>query len=174
MSSQRARGLEKWIGVCRSVALWSLMSGFVIGLCAGAAWAEGLHKSGSLTVTNDPRTSNWTATCVTSISGVDPDKTYSGVMRVQYLPWEGEAAVPVFKALFQVDPENRTWTESLTGEYRVTAKLEGRAVSVRAEFMFNTPVSGDRISCGARIDQGLVTSAIALFGSNMVNTVALP
>lgn len=174
MSSQRAGASRKSRGGCQSIALWSLVSGFVIGLFAGTAWAEGLHKFSSLTVTNDPRTSNWTATCVISITGVDADKIYSGVMRVQYLPWEGEAAIPVFKALFQVDPENRTWTESLTGEYRITAKLEGPDVSVRAEFKFNTPISGDRISCGARIDQGPLSAAIALFGSNMVNTVALP
>lgn len=174
MSSQRPRGSGKLIATCQSVALWSLMSSFMIGLFAGTAWAEGFHKSSSLTVTNDPKTSHWTATCVISIGGVGADKIYSGVMRVQYLPWEGEAAVPVFKAVFQVDPENRAWTESLPGEYMVNAILEGHDVSVRAEFKFNTPISGDRISCGARIDQGPVASAIALFGSNMVNTVALP
>jgi hypothetical protein len=174
MSSRHATGSNKWIGLCQSVVLWSLMSSVMVVVFAGTTLAEGLNKSNSLTVANDPMTSNWTATCVISISGVDADKIYSGVMRVQYLPWEGGVAVPVFKARFQVDPENRAWTESLPGEYRVNAILDGRDVSVRAEFTFNTPISGDRISCGSRIDQGPPASAISLFGANMVNTVALP
>lgn len=174
MSSQQATGSEKWIGKSEKALLWSLMSSVIVVLFAATSWAAGLNKSNSLTVENDPSTSRWTATCDISVSGVDVDKIYSGLMRIQYLSWDGAAAVPVFNAVFQVDPANRAWTEALPGEYTVKAILKGHDVSVRAEFKFNTPISGDRISCGARIDQGPLSSAITLFGSNMVNTVALP
>ncbi|MGA6827724.1 hypothetical protein ACO9S2_08935 [Nitrospira sp. NS4] len=174
MSSQHVTGSEKWIGIFERAVLWGLISSFIIVLFVGTSWATGFNKSNSLTIENDPRTSSWTATCDISVSGVDEDKIYSGVMRIQYLPWDGATAVPVFNAVFQVDPANRAWTESLPGDYSVKAILKGHDIAVHAEFKFNTPISGDRISCGSRIDQGPLSSAISLFGSNMVNTVALP
>lgn len=174
MASHQEGRPEKWISVSRQVILWSLMSCVIVVLFGWTSWAAGVNKSNSLTIENNPGTSNWTATCEISVSGVDAEKSYSGVMRIQYLSWEGGAAVPVFNAIFQVDPANRVWTESLTGDYTVKAILKGSDVMVHAEFKFNTPISGDRVSCAARIDQGPLSSAITLFGSNMVNTVALP
>lgn len=162
------------MGVSKRALLWSLISS-VIGMSfVWTSWAAGLNKSNSLTIENNPGTSSWTATCDILVRGVDVDKIYSGVMRIQYLPWEGAAAVPVFNAVFQVDPANRAWTESLPGDYTVKAIFKGSDVSVHAEFKFNAPISGDRVSCGSRIDQGPLSSAITLFGSNMVNTVTLP
>jgi hypothetical protein len=139
------------------------------------AWAEGLNKSNSLTVENDPRTSSWTATCDISVSGVDPHQIYSGVMLFQFLPSFGGPTVGIFNVLFQVGPGDRTWTESLPGIYKVKATLRGREVAVRAEVNFNTIIGGDRVSCASRIDPGSQPPVSpTLFGSNMVSTVQTP
>jgi len=79
----------------------------------------------------------------------------------------------VFDANFQVDPANRTWTESSPGIYEVTARLKGRRVIVHAEVTFDTINSGDRIFCDSRIDLGSQPGT-TLFGANMVSTVQQP
>jgi hypothetical protein len=147
----------------------------VVLLLSVNAWAEGLNKSNSLTVENDPMTSSWTATCDISISGVDPHQIYSGVMLFQFSPSFGGPTVGIFNVLFQVDPANRTWTESSPGIYKVSAKLKGRDVTVRAEVKFNTIIGGDRVFCDSRIDPGTQPPVSpTLFGSNMVSTVQTP
>jgi hypothetical protein len=148
-------------------------------LFVGTSWAggpnAGLIKSNSLTVENDPTTSSWTSTCDISVSGVDVNQIYSGRMLFQFLPSFGGPTVTVFDAFFQVDPANRTWTESIPGIYTVKAKLKGHDVTAHAEYKFNTITPGDRFLCGSRIDQGPISSATTtLFGSNMDNTVAQP
>jgi hypothetical protein len=139
------------------------------------AWAEGLNKSNSLTVENDPMTSSWIATCDISIGGVDTKQTYSGRMLFQFAP-SGLGSTFIFDALFQVDPTNRIWTESSPGIYRVRAALRGRDVTVRAEVKFNTINPGDRIFCNSRIDPGTQPppTGTTLFGADMVSTVQTP
>ena len=139
------------------------------------AWAEGLNKSNSLIVENDPMTSRWTATCDISVSGVDPHQIYSGVMLFSFLPSFGGPTVSVFNVLFQVGPGDRTWTESAPGTYKVKANLKGREVTVHAEVKFNAIIGGDRVSCDSRIDPGTQPPVSpTLFGSNMVSTVQTP
>ena len=140
-----------------------------------SGWAADLDKSNSLTVDKDSTTSSWTATCDISVSGVDQKQIYSGRMLFQFQP-SNRATIIVFDVLFQVDTQNRTWTASTPGIYKVRAKLRGHDVIVQAEVTFNSINSGDRIFCDSRIDPGVQPPLFGttLFGANMVSTVATP
>jgi hypothetical protein len=139
-------------------------------------WAADLNKFNSLTVEKNSATSSWTATCDISVSGTDNRQTYSGRMLFQFLAAGQGSATVVFDALFQVDPENRTWTQSSPGTYTVTATLKGHDVIVNAEVNFAAINSGDRILCDSRIDSGSQppSPGATLFGANMASTVATP
>ncbi len=136
-------------------------------------WAGPTNKSNSLTIDKDPVTNNWTATCDISVSGVENNQIYSGVMLFEFAP-SGHGATPILNALFQIDPANRIWTDSSPGAYKISAKLKGHDVLVHAEVKFNSINAGDRIFCSSRIDQGVQPPAVTLFGANMVSTVQQP
>ena len=167
------KGSNKLIGILVRAVTRVLMSSFMVVLFVVTAWAGGLNKSNSLTVENDPMTSNWTATCDISISGIDPKQIYSGRMLLQFAP-SGQGSTFVFDALFQVDPANRTWVESSPGIYKVKANLRGHNVTVHSEVLFNGINAGDRFFFDSRIDQGAPPSGPTLFGANMVSTVQQP
>lgn len=136
-------------------------------------WAAGLNKSNSLTVESDPSNSSWTATCEISVSGIEPNQIYSGRMLFQFAP-SGQGSTFIFDVSFQVDPANRTWSESSPGVYKVRAYLRGRQVTVHSEVRVNIINPGDRLFCDSRIDQGTQPTGPTLFGSNMVSTVQTP
>ena len=120
------------------------MSTIVIALLLPlAAPAAGLTKSNSLTIDKDPGTNTWTATCDIAVRGIDNRQIYSGRMLFQFRP-AGQDATFVFDAVFQMDPDNRTWTESSPGIYNVTANLRGHDVVVHAEVIFNAINEGTR------------------------------
>jgi hypothetical protein len=149
-------------------------------LFVGTSWAggpnAGLSKSNSLTVENDPTTSGWIATCDISVSGVDPQQIYSGVVYFASVLGGGQTGGPVYSFTFQVDPANRTWAQISPGIYKVRAKLKGQDVTVHGEFKFGTLLAGDKISCHSRIDPGTQPppTGTTLFGSDMDATVQTP
>jgi len=116
------------------------------------AWAAELDKSSSLTISKDAGASNPTATCRISVGGVDRRHTYSGVMLFQTVDIGQSGATTVFDAVFQVDPVNRIWTDSVPGSYTVTAKLKRDVVTVRADVPL--AIRGGVLFCGSRIDPG--------------------
>ena len=139
-----------------------------------SVWAADLKKSNSLTIDKDSTAGGWTATCNISVGGIDGNQTYSGRMLVQFLAESQGSATVIFDANFQVDPANRTWTQSSPGVYEVAAKLKGHQVIVQAEATFDTINPGDRIFCDSRIDLGTQPSSRTLLGANMDSTVQQP
>src|SRR5262245_19355069 len=138
-------------------------------------WADP-SESNSLAIDKDSASGMWTATCDISVSGVDSGQIYSGRMLFEFAAQGQGSSTFVFDALFQVDRENRTWTESSIGIYKVTARLKGHDVLVHAEVTFAAINSGDRVFCSSRIDSGgqPPSSGATLFGANMVSTVQQP
>ena len=145
-------------------------------LLSGNVWAEEFDKSGSLTIDKDSVTTKWTGTCEASVNGIDPHQSYSGRLLFWVFPHE-ESPVFLINATPQVDPENRTFTESSSGIYKVIARLRGRTVTLHAEVNldnFNFDVT-DKIRCDAQIDTDFPPSVGAtLFGATMVTTLMNP
>jgi hypothetical protein len=129
-------------------------------------WAADLSKSSSLVTELDPVTNSWTATCDFSVSGIDQKQTYSGVVLFQFVREVGSTVFLVPGVVFQVDPHDRTWTNSSPGVYNVTAKLKGQDVVVHTEVMLTGINSGDRVFCSGRIDPGIQPPA---FGTTLFN-----
>jgi hypothetical protein len=138
---------------------------FIAGLLLAALWlpvnarAGGLDKSSSLTINKDS-TEGWTETCDISVGGIDNGQAYSGRVLFFFLPNGGAPSTTIFDILFQVDPANRTWTQSSPGIYEVSATLRGRKVTVHAEVPFDSISSDDSFSCGSRIDPGTQPPAV--------------
>ena len=143
-------------------------------LVAGNALASGVSKTNSLTVENDPATNRWTATCEISVSGIDTNQVFSGVMLFSGLFGVGQTRVIIFTISFQVDPANTTWTATNPGVYKFSAKLKGKTLTAQADVRFANLLGGDRLNCDARLDRGLPGSPTTIFGSNMAATVQQP
>ena len=143
-------------------------------MLSGHAFAAGINKTNSLVVENDPSTNAWIATCEISVSGIEPNQVYSGIMRFSGLFGGGQTSSIIFSIPFQVDSANTTWTESDPGIYNLKAKLKGKSLIAEAVVHFSTLLGGDRLNCDSRLDRGLPGSPTTIFGSNMAATVQQP
>lgn len=143
-------------------------------LLSSNAFAAGIDKTNSLTVENDPATNAWLATCDISVSGIEPNQVYSGVMLFYGLFGGGQTGSTIFSISFQVDSTNTTSTETDPGIYNFKARLKGKSLNAQAVVRFSSLVGGDRLNCDSRLDRGLPGSPTTLFGSNMAATVQQP
>ncbi len=117
-------------------------------------WAGELIKSNSLTMDTDAGTNSWTATCDFSVSGVDQLQPYSGSLYFAFVDGASGHLVFEFHPFFQVDPENRTWTETSPGSYKFTAKLRGQNVTAHLEVTLGSIAVNSTVFCDAGIAQG--------------------
>lgn len=147
---------------------------FVCMLFSGNVLAAGIDKLNSFTVENNPANNSWTAPCEISVSGIDPNQIYSGVIRFERLVSGAGSSDLIFAIAFQVDPQNPTYTETNPGVYTFKARLKGKTLSAQAVSYFTSLSPGDRLSCDSRLDRGLPASPTTLFGSNMHATVQQP
>src|SRR5262249_24485497 len=108
----------------------AFLSSVMVVVLANMAWAGELNRSNSLTIGKDSGTALWTATCEISVGGLDVNQIYSGRMRFEFLPSGAGTSTVIFDDSFQVDPANRTSTDSVAGIYEVSAKLKGHEVLV--------------------------------------------
>ena len=130
---------------------FSLLAIVTAVLLPVGGWADAFSKSNSLAIDKDAGTNNWIAACDIAVGGVDNRQTYSGRMLFEFAP-SGQGSTFVFDALFQVDPQNRAWTESNPGIYKVTAKLKGHDVVVHAEVIFSAINAGDSRADASRCE----------------------
>ena len=122
----------------------------LVTLVAANVWAqESLDKSSSLTIERDSRTGSWMGICDASVKGIDPRETYGGVLLV-FLPPPPPG--PLFTAIWEVSPQDRTFTDSDPGIWTFRAKLRGRTVTIQAEVTFGT-IAPAGIRCDHRFDR---------------------
>ena len=121
----------------------AFLSSVMVVFFASMAWAGELSKSGTFSIVKDSSTKVWTATCEISVGGVEVNQIYSGRMKVAFGPSSGGGST-IFDFFYQVDPANRTATDSIASIYEVSAKLRGHDVLVHGEATFNILNYGER------------------------------
>ena len=124
-------------------------------LLAGNVWAQELDKSQSLTLKKDAKTGVWVGRCEASVNGLDPQETYSGRLIFQFFRQFGPT-IFIFDLTWQVDPSNRTFTDSGPASSQFTATLKGKEVRLLGELNLTSlnVQFGNGVICSTRFDRG--------------------
>jgi len=123
-------------------------------LLAGNVWAQELDKSQSVTLEKNGRTGVWVARCEAAVNGLDPQAIYSGRPIFQF--FDSNVTTNVLDITWQVDPSNRTFTESGPASSQFTATLKGKEVRLLGELNLTSlnVQFGNGVICSTRFDRG--------------------
>jgi hypothetical protein len=124
-------------------------------LLSGNVWAQELDKSQSLTLQKDAKIGVWVGRCEAAVNGLDSQAIYSGRLILQFFRQFGPT-IFIFDSTWQVDPSNRTFTESGPATSQFIATLKGKEVRLLTEVSLTSlnVEFGDGVICSTRFDRG--------------------